>query len=335
MSTEILALAAGGTLVLVAAVASIAPYLGSSTELVRIRNALLLRREDGVSLEWTPASVPLDFLHESADAPPAIADAARALHLERMDGDWARALAIGAYMLRATQPGVGGPIQSGLMETHRRVVTEGQGYCGDFVEVFTAIALASGLEVRTWAFSFDGFGGHGHTFNEVWDRALNAWRMIDVFNNYYFVDTQGEPLSAADFHQCLVRGETYDFIPVLPTARPGFAIETKAREYYNRGADQWYQWWGNNVFSYDRSPLVRLAGMGPRFLSQLAAIVSGVHPRMHILRTPKNSEWVSGMVQVRRRVIGAAIAAGLGTSLLIAAGCLWFQGASMNLTKAL
>ena len=30
-----------------------------------------------------------------------------------------------------------------------------------------------------------------------------------------------------------------------------------------------------------------------------------------------------------------AIAAGLGTSLLIAAGCLWFQGASMNLTKAL
>lgn len=322
-------------MVFLGATVSIAPYLRSSTELVRMRNALLLRYEDDTPLDWTPDAVPPDFLRERAAPFPAIVDVAHALQLERLDGDWARALAIGAYMLRATQPGVGGPIQSGLIETYHRVVTEGQGYCGDFVEVFAAIALAAGLDVRIWAFSFDGFGGHGHTFNEVWDRELSAWRMIDVFNNYYFVDAHGAPLSAIDFHHCLTHGERYDFVPVLVSARPGFVIEAKARDYYDRGADQWYQWWGNNVFSYDRSPLVRLAGMGPRFLSQLAGIVCGVHPRMNILRTASNAALATTMRRVRRRVIGAAIAAGVGASLLIAAGGLWLHGTSMDLTKAL
>src|SRR5690606_30495889 len=88
------------------------------------------------------------------------------------DDDWQTALNIGRHLLSgvATHGGSGGAVQAGLSETYRRITEKGEGYCGDFVDSFTALATTAGLFTRAWAFSFDGFGGHGHVLNEVWDR---------------------------------------------------------------------------------------------------------------------------------------------------------------------
>ena len=58
----------------------------------------------------------------------------------------------------------------------------------------TALAHASGLAVRPWAFSFDGLGGHGHIVVEVFDRQRGRWIMLDIFNNVIPVDRRsGQP----------------------------------------------------------------------------------------------------------------------------------------------
>src|SRR3712207_6947241 len=48
-----------------------------------------------------------------------------------------------------------------LEPTYEVIRNTGRGYCGDYADVYTALALAAGLSVRSWAFSFDGFGGRG------------------------------------------------------------------------------------------------------------------------------------------------------------------------------
>src|SRR5690606_37056993 len=95
--------------------------------------------------------------------------------------DWRTALRIGSHLLQGviSNRGSGGPIQGSLSETLRRITERGDGYCGDYVDAFTALATEAGLFTRSWAFSFDGFGGHGHIFNEIWDRQAGTWRMID------------------------------------------------------------------------------------------------------------------------------------------------------------
>jgi hypothetical protein len=64
---------------------------------------------------------------------------------------------------------------------------------------FTGLAIAAGIPVRAWAFSFDGFGGHGHVWVEIWNRQLERWQLLDVFNNYYFVGIEASPVGARVF----------------------------------------------------------------------------------------------------------------------------------------
>lgn len=310
---------------LLCCVAAIAPHLHNSAELVRLRNALLFDAAD-IGAAWTPDTTPADFLHETA--PPSAKFQARisALELQAMPSDWERALAIARHLLHARQGRVGQPIQSNLEHTYNVITDTGAGYCGDYADVFAALALAAGLDVRSWAFSFDGFGGRGHVFNEVWDRGAQRWMMIDAFHNYVFIDASGQPVSALEFRAALQRDPgALRFVAIEPNARPVFVHEERARDFYLRGLDQWYLWWGNNVFSYDQALLVRAFGPLSRSLEQLGGIAQGVHPRIRVLATDSNRLQVQRMLHLQQRLWVAAWAGGAALLAAVVCGAGWWR----------
>jgi hypothetical protein len=234
--------------------------------------------------------------------------------------DWQTALRIGRHLLSAGKSATADrPIQANLAETYRRIVEDGEGYCGDYADVFTALATAAGVFSRPWAFSFDGFGGRGHIFNEVWDRHSGNWRMVDVYQNHYVVDLTGEPLSAAAFRKALAENSTIRFVPIEVAARAHWPIPQKAFDYFRRGLPEWYQWWGNNVFEYDSHPAVQFFGAASRALEQLAGIAVGVHPRIRVLHSEENARQRQAMAGLARHL--GILAFAFPASLLCAAVC--------------
>jgi glycosyltransferase involved in cell wall biosynthesis len=317
MSASIVALAA----------LSLAPYASSSTELVRLRNALLYvgaAEPDSVAFSWRPQQVPAGFLQERGPVDPLFADVAQRLELDTLSDDWERALAISQHLL-ASQPVLsGGAIQGDLHATYRGIVEDGEGYCGDFVRAFTALATAAGIPVRNWAFSFDGFGGHGHVWSEIWNRQLHVWQLLDVFDNYYFARADGRPLSALAFRATMLSDpRSLRLLPLAPKARPGYTIESKAWDYFRLGLPQWYLWWGNNVFSYDREPVVRWFAGRSRALEQLAGTATGAHPGLMLLADPENAAERRALERLRWHLLAAVLASLAGTLAFVVSMWRW------------
>lgn len=299
---------------------SITPHLSNSYELVRMRNALLLQGAAPEQGGWTPAAVPAGFRVERSEPNPLFRQVVDEHGLQSPD-DWLTALAIGRHLLQWEGRRSGGAIQSNLDETYRRITIEGQGYCGDFADVFTGLANAAGVFSRPWAFSFDGFGGHGHIFNEIWDRQRQRWVMIDVFHNYYVTGTDGEPLSAVGFRDAMLEGgEGLSLVLIEPAARPGYVHEDRAWDYYRRGLPEWYLWMGNNVFEYDQNPIVRVLGPVHRSAEQLGGIAARVHPQIGVLLTDTNADALGAMESLRARLL-TLVAFGVTTVLT---GFAWF-----------
>ncbi len=295
---------------------TLVPYLSNSTDLVRMRNALLLDN-DSAAYAWSAAAPPAGFAVEQGTPNALFRDVVQSNELRVEGDDWATALKIGRHLLaRSTR--IGGAIQSNLDDTYRRIVMGGEGYCGDFADVFTGLANSAGVFSRPWAFSFDGFGGHGHIFNEIWDSGRARWVMIDVFNNLYFADEQGRSLSAIELHDLLKNGATPRLVPIAPGARPGFKYEEKAVAYYRQGLSEWYMWWGNNVFEYDQSPLVRALGSTHRAFEQLGGIAAGVHPRIRILDSEENASRREDLARLGVRLHALAVFIALALAFAIA-----------------
>lgn len=311
-------------LVVLAAVLSLLPHFKDSAELVRMRNALLIDFTDTPRFDWTPADMPADFAAEKAAPTEQFVMRAQALHLERLPGDWERALAIGRHLLenRRNAATMGTAIQSDLEQTYAAIRGSGTGYCADFSDVFDAMALAAGLQVRTWAFSFEGFGGLGHVFNEVWDERHGRWLMLDVANNFFPVDEAGRPMSGLEYRERVRRGAGAPRVEAVePLALTGFANAEAAAKYYRRGLHQWYMWWGNAVFTYDDALLVRALGPVSRSLEQLGGIAQGVFPRIRVLVEPENRAMVERMQGLRSHLLtalGVSVAASLAAAVLLA-----------------
>jgi hypothetical protein len=290
------------------ALASLLPYAGSSSELVHLRNALLFNPSQDAGRAWTPENLPEGFLQEHLKPDPVFVAAAARLGFAEIPGDWERALAIGQHLLGSSPVLLGGAIQSDLDSTYRRIIQQGDGYCGDFVRAFTGLALASGLQTRSWAFSFDGFGGHGHVWVELWNRQTQSWQLLDVFDNYYFVLGDERPLSALEFRAALAEQRPgLALRPIAPSARPGYEIEAKAWDYFRRGLPEWYLWWGVNVFSYDAEPWVQRLGKVSRSLEQLAAIATGVHPQLVILASADNRPQAQALQRLQIQLKAVAL----------------------------
>jgi hypothetical protein len=285
------------------------------TEAVRLRNALLLEAAGEEDFDWTPEAMPAGFRRERLPASADFVASVAMLDLGSL-GDREKALRLAGHL--AEHAADKGPVRDDLSATYRRI-REGYGYCADFVKVFLALAHAAGLDARQWAFSFDGFGGHGHTFVEVFDRGRGKWLFIDPHNNFHVVDAvSGEPLSALEFRDSLLGRRGPVRMPPNGPGRRGYIHDCKALDYFGRGAAEWYLWWGNAVFSYYAHPLVRAAGRVSRTLAHLAANIVGVQPRIHIYPAPESREAARRMFALRRRLLFGAVAA-LALALLLAA----------------
>lgn len=267
-----------------------------------MRNALLLIDEKNHGFDWTPDSMPPDFMLERGPADPVFVEAARRLGLAGMSSDWDKVTAISRHLL--SNPNLGGPpIQSNLRDTYRRIIDNGDGYCGDFADVFMAFAITAGIPVRAWAFSLDGFGGHGHIWPEIWNRQLKRWQLVDIYNNFYFYGQDGVPISAAEFrHAMLTAPKSIHRALLYPKARPGYEFEEKLWAWYRQGLPGWYMVWGNNVFSYDRAIMVLNLGRVSRALEQLDAIALGVYPRVSLMVNEANRDAANALWRLRTQL---------------------------------
>ena len=290
-----------------------AQYLTSPTEMVRIRNALLVVVTEPGDFDWTPSTVPASFVQERGPPDPYFVALAARLNLVAMESDWDRAIAISKHLLSHAALN-GNMVQANLRETERRITQRGDGYCGDFTRAFMALSLAAGMPVRAWAFSFDGYGGYGHILPEIWNRQLSRWQLVDVFDNYYFHGKDGVAISATELRTALAQPQRPIFRALLsPQARPGHNFEDKAWDYFQRGLPQWYMVWGNNVFSYDRVGAKLGVDRLPRSLEQLVLIATGTYPPVKLLEVPGNRSDVMGLWQLRWMLFLAVIAGATGS----------------------
>ena len=283
------------------------------TEAVRLRNALRLQPSRNEDFSWVPPHFPPGFAVERREPGAEFRAIVASVGADQMRGDWAKALSLSAHLTERAEDK--GPVRDDPLATYR-AIREGYGYCADFVKVFLVLAHAAGLAARQWAFSFDGFGGHGHTFVEVFDRERGKWLFLDVYNNFHAVDaTSGEALGALEFRDALLGRRAPALLRPNGPGRPGFVIEHKAIDYYRGGIDQWYLVWGNSAYSYYMHPVVRWSGSISRGLAHLAANVVGAQPHIRIYATPENRVSESRMFALRRRLHWAALA---GLLLIVA-----------------
>jgi len=286
------------------AIGAVLAVLAASTlplsRAIRVRNAFLLEPGSPGDFDWKPVTMPADFRQEHGPASPEFASAVDRLGIAALPTDWSKALALAAHLVEHARDR--GPIRADLHRMYR-MIREGYGYCADFTKVYLALSHAAGLTARQWGFSFDGFGWHGHAVIEVFDRDRDAWVFLDVYNNFHALDPESrEPLSALQVRDSALGVRPEAVIRPNGPGRPGWALDEKRRDYYRRGANDWYLWWGNAVFSQDRHPLVRCARRLSGRLAPPAATLAGLLPRIRVLPTRENAPEVERLLRLRRRV---------------------------------
>jgi hypothetical protein len=283
---------------------------------IRVRNAFLLRRGRDDDFTWTPTSLPAGYRVETTRPPLEIERALADTGVAAIHDDWSKALAIATMLVSHARRE--GAIRADLTTTFRGIL-EGRGYCADYVRVFLAAACHAGLFCRQWAFSFDGFGGHGHTFVELFDREREAWAFLDIHNNVYAtLPASGAPLSALDLHRALIeRPDELEFPRVGP-GRLGFPHRHRLLDYYRRGVAEWYLVWGNDVISRETTRLTRPL---PRRMATLLHRMRSATwrlPPIVVLATPENDMQVKRMERLRRQFVTAIVLVGVTSALLLA-----------------
>jgi hypothetical protein len=248
-------------------------------DLVKFRNSLIVKVGPADAFDWRPATRPADFREEHQPAPPEIRDAvSAAVGSEARNSEFLTAIDLARHLAKNRVRGAP-PIKKSTLETYREIVGQGQGYCADFTQVFNGLAHAAGLEVREWGMSFEGYGGNGHAFSEVFDRGRDQWVFIDSFYSFYVTDHTGRPLSASELRDRLLTDSTDLHVEPIVTEKFGFPSPERALDYYRRGAASFYMWWGNDVFTYDNNAVLAHLGAS-RALQQLAGVALGVQPTM-------------------------------------------------------
>jgi hypothetical protein len=264
----------------------IALILARPDEALRLRMALTSEVGQAADFDWQPDAMPRSFLQNAGPVPKPFADAAtRALAdltVERSS------LAVGvsfAKLLMSAPRRTEDPIRSDAATTLRGIVSDGRGYCADFVRVFNGLAISARVPVREWGFAFNAFGS-GHAFNEVFDQTRRKWVMVDSFHSLLFVDpATREPLSVLEVHDRLLSLDPARAEVAIQRIVPGrfqFRSEALAIDYYRRGMPQLFLVWGNSVFDYERAIPVRIASHVSRAAAQFVGIALGYYPRVRI-----------------------------------------------------
>lgn len=304
-STGLLLSATVTLLFLLAASWVLGNLLTPPVELTRFRNSLLASVGEAEDFNWGPKNIPEGFRLEKLPPPPLFETGVRDI---RGSGE---AAVVSMYRLvehLRSRPKRKGPIQSTTVEAYSEIIESGRGYCADYTQVFNGLAYTAGIPVREWGLSFDRYSGDGHAFSEIYDPGLAQWVFVDPMHGFYVEDrTGGRPLSVLEFRDRLAAEGGFETLRIVPIANSFlFESHADAYHYYARGADQFFLWFGNDVFSYDAHPLVRISAYLSRPVEQLVAIAAGIHPQLRILPTRSNGAEIESLLSFRYRVIGLA-----------------------------
>lgn len=299
-------------------------FMTPATELTRFRNALLANVGEPADFEWVPGNAPAKYKLETLPPPAILADAGREIRSPN-----SRAMPLMSELVAhlRSRPKRKGPIKSTTIEAYRQITESGRGYCADYTQVFNGLAHSVDLPVREWGMSFDRFGGDGHAFSEVYDENARQWVFVDPLNSFYVRDNlSGRPLSVLQLRDRLTIAEGFKSVDIVQIGETFlFDSDREAFEYYQDGAPQFYLWFGNNVFTYDRHPVVRFLGPLSRSLEQLAAIMLGIHPEIRIVPTDTNSSEIAALLRLRYQVLGLALAACLAGIVVCVQVVHWYK----------
>lgn len=304
---------------IVITICSLVDLMFPVTEATKLRNSFIAYSGEINDVAWTPEEVPKTYLEEKI-IPDQFKNISNDILGSKINQEenFFRALKIAQHLMKG--PGRGKGIQTDTFNAYQKIMTEGGGYCADYSQVFNGIAISSEIPVREWGMTFDGFGGDGHTFNEIYDNSLKKWIMIDSFYSLYIKNIKtNEPLSVMEFRKYLTTGEEgYDY-EIVPIVSGKFAFNSNAHavKYYKKGINQLYLWWGNNVFSYDSNNIVRILGPISRSLEQTSAIIMGIHPRILIISTTENEDEINSLNYIRNKFIALIIILLAQTVLII------------------
>ncbi|MDE6518887.1 MAG: hypothetical protein K2K91_00285 [Ruminococcus sp.] len=71
--------------------------------------------------------------------------------------------------------------------------------CRAKAQILNEMCLSLGIFSRkVWLMPNSRYDNDCHVVNEVWDSTLNKWVMLDITNNEYWIDENGEPLSVLE-----------------------------------------------------------------------------------------------------------------------------------------
>jgi hypothetical protein len=278
-------------------------------EAVKIRNGLVAEMADPAAFDWEPAETPRTFKLNHSGPTARMREIVESIRSaeDGMAQGLELAVALSEHLMQ-TPRRTGGPIQAGLDTTYRRITEKGEGYCADFTRVFSGLAVASDLPVRTWSISFEAFGA-GHSFNEIYDPVRSKWILIDPFHSLYFVDAESvEPLSVLELHERLILsgGEPRVAIRPIVGGKSPFKSDALALDYYRRGFRQLALVWGNNVFDYDRSSTLKWAAQISRHLERAVAIGLDVYPDLKIYPRGHSQRDFEALLRTKKRFFLAA-----------------------------
>lgn len=260
-----------------------------------LRNALIAEKGTPGDFLWTPSGPPSDFRLETHPAPPELVDVAYYVPEQDVSG-FTKTIDIARHLLQTKGDGLS--IRADTATAYNLITKTGTGYCGDYTQVFVALAHINGIDVREWGFALDDYGG-GHAFNEIYDEALGKWVFVDIFSGFYVVDRlTGVPLSVLELRDALLNRDLENVsISRFRDERFEFRDEAQAWEFYSEGAAQMFLWWGNDVFSYESNALVELSSRVSRALEQFVGIVVGAHVEIRAIPTKgSEADWSRLMV---------------------------------------
>ena len=289
-------------MLLVGALVGMASMVSGGYKVTQLRNAFIAQPGNRADFDWLPDSAPSEFLNESGVPPADFHHAARTLleALPENESELDRTLALARHL--ASGPGPGPGVKSSTSETYKAILTERRGYCSDYTQVLNGLGYAAGIPIREWGLSFDEYSGDGHGFSEIYDRKLGKWVFVDSFYSMYVVDrSNGVPVSVLELRERLAAGAGVETLEVEPIVRErfGFRSPEKALEYYRRGADQFFLYFGNNVFSYDANPIVAAMSGVSRAAEESAGIALGIRPGIRLVQTDSNAAAIEGLLYRR------------------------------------
>lgn len=290
--------------------ASLTPLLNSTAEQMRLRNSLIAEVGDHSAFDWTPGNSPPAFHMESEAAPDMFIEAAENLTSLQSGTHrlWRAALELSDHL--AEGPGIGGRIQSNTAETYKMILSEKAGYCADYRRAFSGLAHAARIPVRQWGMTFDDFGEEGHAFSEIFSPQWNKWIFLDSYYSFYVEDPMTKvPLSVLELSRALRSGAPFERLHVVRITPERFTFDTdeSALTYYQIGSRQMFLLMRNDVFTYDRHPVVEAFSPISRKGTQLAAIALGIFPKIQVVPSDENWRAVDSLYAKRNRYFGAMI----------------------------